>query len=248
MCYIGTMGFLAHLTRQRHAYNERLLESGLHKYLSAFSMSLSDGMDDVLRCHVKGTVLDAGAGDLNGRRLLAPYCSKYVSIDIERRSPELDYLGDVRDMKQFADESFDTVYTSQVLEHVAEPWRALGEFHRVLRPGGRLIVQVPFLGGLHEEPYDFFRYTPFGLRSLLESAKFTIAAERRQGGLFAFITHPFSYVLVLSLWNVPLVRWIFWAANLVALALPARVLDAVLNTSRKYPGNVLMVASKAQAP
>ena len=238
------MGVLQHLTRQRNAYNELLLDSPLHKYLSAFSLSLADGLEDVLRGHVKGTVLDAGAGHLNGRRLLQPYCARYVSIDIERRSPELDHVGDVRDMSQFEANTFDTVYTSQVLEHVAEPWRALREFQRVLKPGGRLIVQVPFLVGLHEEPYDFFRYTPYGLKKLVEAANFIVEEERRQGGLFAFIAHPFSYVLVLSFWNVPVLRWLMWAANYVGLVLPARFLDRVLQTSRKYPGNVLMVACK----
>ncbi len=58
------------------------------------------------------------------------------------------------------DGSFDTVLMTEVLEHLEEPARGLAEAGRLLRPGGKLILTTPFMWPLHEEPRDFFRYSP----------------------------------------------------------------------------------------
>ena len=66
--------------------------------------------------------------------------------------------------------SFDTVLCTEVLEHVAEPFRAVNEIARVLRPAGHVILTVPLYFPLHEEAgMNFFRYTPYGLRHLLKA-------------------------------------------------------------------------------
>lgn len=64
--------------------------------------------------------------------------------------------------------SIDGVICTQVLEHVANPESLISEIERVLKPGGKLILTVPFLWQQHEKPYDFTRFTSFGLRRLLE--------------------------------------------------------------------------------
>jgi SAM-dependent methyltransferase len=78
------------------------------------------------------------------------------------------------------DGSFDVVLSTQVLEHVPDPLAALGEFRRVLRSGGSLIATVPFIWEEHETPFDFYRYTRYGLEHLLGLAGFDdIAVEPR---------------------------------------------------------------------
>src|SRR5581483_6584928 len=72
----------------------------------------------------------------------------------------------------------------QVLEHVAEPQKVITELHRVLRPGGSLFLTVPLVGELHEEPYDFYRYTPYGLRHLFERAGFVVDSIAPRNGYF----------------------------------------------------------------
>jgi ubiquinone/menaquinone biosynthesis C-methylase UbiE len=72
------------------------------------------------------------------------------------------------------DARFDHVVLTQVLEHVPEPASVLAELHRVLKPGGILWLTAPLFYAEHERPYDFFRYTQFGLRHLLESARFEV--------------------------------------------------------------------------
>ena len=73
---------------------------------------------------------------------------------------------------------------TQVLEHVAEPAAVLAELRRVLRDGGELWLTVPFVGELHEEPHDHYRYTSHGLRGLCERAGFGEIRTWPLGGYF----------------------------------------------------------------
>lgn len=84
-----------------------------------------------------------------------------------------------------ADGSFDAALSTQVLEHVPDPARVLCELYRVLSPGSSLCLTAPLVWQLHEEPYDFYRYTSYGLRALLERAGFQVAAVEARSGYFA---------------------------------------------------------------
>ena len=118
-------------------------------------------------------VLDAGAGDAPYRDLFA-HCD-YLTQDWPSSPHEggraADVVADLHNLP-LAECSFDFVLCTEVLEHLANPERALRELRRVLRPGGRILITVPFVIELHEEPYDFFRYTPYALRHLLTEARF----------------------------------------------------------------------------
>jgi SAM-dependent methyltransferase len=130
-------------------------------------------------------VLDAGAGDAPYRELFA-HC-EYVTADWEHSPHGLAASSDiVGSLEALAveDASFDAALNTQVLEHLAEPVEVLRELHRVLRPGGRLYLTVPLVGELHEEPYDFFRYTPHGLRHLLSKAGFEVETITPRNGYF----------------------------------------------------------------
>lgn len=119
------------------------------------------------------TVLDVGAGDAPYRELFAAH--DYVTTDWGGTfyAPEtpVDLVAPAHDMP-LETGSVDAVVCTQVLEHVAEPVVALQEFRRVLRPSGALVVTVPLTWYLHEVPNDFYRYTPFGLRHVMEKAGF----------------------------------------------------------------------------
>lgn len=77
----------------------------------------------------------------------------------------------------FAAGGFDTVLLLDVLEHLPDPPACLKEIHRVLAPGGRVVVQVPFLYPIHDAPLDFHRWTLHGLRSLAVESGFTVSEE-----------------------------------------------------------------------
>ena len=120
-------------------------------------------------------VLDAGSGP-------APYKSlfehtKYESADFEqvaiKNYAPSTYVCDLRNIP-VEDGRFDFIIFNQVMEHVPEPKLVLAELHRVLRPGGKMLYTGPLFYEEHEQPYDFYRYTQFGVRYLLDSTGFAI--------------------------------------------------------------------------
>jgi len=133
------------------------------------------------------SILDAGAGESVYRRFFS-HCD-YRAIDLavgESRwdYSNLDYVGPLHAMP-IDDETFDAVLCTQVLEHVEWPRESVKEMHRVLKRGGRLFLTVPMAQGEHQVPYDFFRYTSFGIRSVCRSAGFREVTVTPFGGLWA---------------------------------------------------------------
>jgi SAM-dependent methyltransferase len=124
--------------------------------------------------------LDVGCGDLRYRRYAEKPGWECVFSDFEARAEGVSIRLDVHALP-FKDESFDTILITEVLEHLANPGVALREIRRVLRYDGDVILTVPFIWGLHEIPFDFYRYTEFGLCHLLQDAGLDLIYIQRRG-------------------------------------------------------------------
>ncbi len=146
-------------------------------------------------------VIDIGAGDGNYRNNF--HCKKYVAIDIGIGQPiitGLDVVGDITKLP-FRDSSFDAAICVEVLEHVYEREVFIAEIRRVLKKGGRLLLTSPLCFGVHMEPYDFFRYTEYGLKNSFETNGFRVASIVPRGGYFMVLAHlskMFPYLLLKS--------------------------------------------------
>jgi SAM-dependent methyltransferase len=136
--------------------------------------------------YVRGALLDVGCGQRPYEKTFFAAASSYLGCDYlsERSRPDVVAPADAL---PFADETFDTVASTEVLEHVPDPPKALREMRRVLRPSGHLLLSTPMFWPRHEVPYDFYRYPYDGLRYLVEQAGFSIVRMFNRGGSYAFL-------------------------------------------------------------
>ena len=125
---------------------------------------------------LKGTLVDVGCG-AQPYRLLLPETTRYRGIDRSDASNRFGYV--IPDTTYYdgnrwpvEDEAADAVLCTEVLEHVQEPSDFLAEARRCLRPGGRLVLTVPFAARWHYIPHDYWRFTPSSLALLLDRAGF----------------------------------------------------------------------------
>ena len=138
----------------------------------------------VISREARGIVLDVGCGDRWIERCLGTD-SHYIGLDypstISKGYPgRPDVLGN-GECLPFASSSVDSVVLLDVLEHLPTPNAAMGEVRRVLKLDGVLVLQVPFLYPLHDEPHDFQRWTAHGLRNVLDQNGFTIHSISSHG-------------------------------------------------------------------
>lgn len=128
--------------------------------------------------HVQGRVLDVGCGQkpYMGMLSVASYTGLEIDTPDNRRSKRADAFYDGTRFP-FGDGEFDSVLCNQVLEHVFEPDLFVAELQRVLKPGGTLVLTVPFVWDEHEQPYDYARYSSYGLRHLLCKHGFSLEEE-----------------------------------------------------------------------
>jgi SAM-dependent methyltransferase len=172
-------------------------------------------------------VLDIGCGHKPYRDLFPAI--QYFGMDRGMDDSSPDLVGDALCLP-VKDQSVDIVFAAQVIEHVPKPHLMVQECKRVLRPNGYLILTGPFYWPLHEEPYDFFRFTKYGFEHLLKDAGFLEWQIREDGGDWAQIM--LSVSLRLSRWWIPL---------RCAVNIAGALLDEI-QPSRKSPANYTILA------
>lgn len=146
---------------------------------------------------IKGRILDVGCGEKPYANLFA--ATEYIGIDIEQSGhdhtrSDIDVFYDGLNIP-FEDNSFDSIVCFEVLEHVFEPEKIIQEMYRVLKPGGKLMLTTPFIWNEHEIPYDYGRYTYFGLKHLFTKNEFNVVNQKRiVSGITLFVVLISLYV------------------------------------------------------
>lgn len=137
---------------------------------------------------VRGRLLDYGCGGQPYRAVFEPAVEAYVAADVAPYADtKLDVVLAPNEPVPLPDASFDTILASQTLEHVPSPTFYIAECARLLRPGGMLILTAPMQWRHHEVPYDYFRFTRFGIERLLGDHGFEVTESASTGGAFALI-------------------------------------------------------------
>ncbi|MDI1323150.1 MAG: methyltransferase domain-containing protein [Algoriphagus sp.] len=149
---------------------------------------------------LKGNFLDVGCGEKPYESFILsnPKVRSYSGIDLVdgneyKVGVKPDFLWDGITFP-FDDLVYDSAMATEVLEHCPDPLMTLSEIHRILKNGSPLLITVPFIWPTHETPFDFYRYTPFGLRHLLVKAGFEEIEITCLGGWDA------SLAQILGLW------------------------------------------------
>lgn len=134
--------------------------------------------------YIKGDVLDVGSGKSDRYSRFFKF-NKYIRLDV---SPdcEPDIIADAQNIP-LPDKSFDSVISTQGLEHMPNPLKAVLEFYRLLKENGHCLVTVPFFNELHEEPHDYWRFTKYSLEMMFREAGFEIVSIESRGGFFSVI-------------------------------------------------------------
>ena len=153
--------------------------------------------------NLKGRLLDAGCGQKPYQPLFIE-CEEYIGIEIDtlenRKNKKADYFYDGLTFP-FTDESFDSIVCNQVLEHVFNPDQFLAEINRVTKSGGHLLLTVPFVWDEHEQPFDYGRYTFFGLTHLLNQHGFKIIESLKTQAdvtLFTQLVNAYLYKVTIT--------------------------------------------------
>ncbi len=190
---------------------------------------------------VRGRLMDLGCGNQPFRAWYAPLVDEVVPVDAAPVPGVV--VVDLGEPLPFADGSFDTVLCTQVLEHVGDVERAMSEIARVLRPGGHALVTVPFLYPTHEAPYDFGRFTHYGIAGLASRHGLQVLDLAAQGGPVLMVAHyavlaAGRAVRVVARLLGPLGFLIDNAAVRLALAAPQEAVRSRVSTRLSGPAKV----------
>ena len=168
---------------------------------------------------LRGSLLDVGCGEMPFRFALHPDV-RYSGIDVEEAlafgmTADSAIRGfDGRNIP-YPDDHFDNILCTEVIEHAADPDQLAREMRRVLKPGGTLVLTVPFSARVHHAPYDFNRFTRYRLAEMF--ASFSDAEITARGNDIAAIANKLI-VLTLRLLR-PSLHWV-WKLPLAVLVAP----------------------------
>ncbi|MBM3433000.1 MAG: class I SAM-dependent methyltransferase [Bacteroidetes bacterium] len=197
---------------------------------------------------LEGELLDFGCGAKPYQSLFQ--VKSYTGVDYDgpghsHEKESIDYFYDGVSLP-FPNDRFDSIFTSEVFEHIFNLPQILPELYRVLRPGGRMLITCPFAYCEHEVPNDYARYTSFAMRAILENAGFRILALDKSGNAVETVWQLrivyWQQFILSRLASIPIVRklardLIYGSFNLSAL-LSSRLLPTSQNL---YLNNVVLV-------
>jgi SAM-dependent methyltransferase len=160
--------------------------------------------------HYKGVLYDLGAGESPYKDFFLKYSEQYIAVDWagSYHDTKADIAADLNKPLPIESGMADTVLSLSVMEHLSEPQTMLIEAFRILKSGGSMVLQVPWQWMIHEAPYDFFRYTPYGLKYMFEKAGFVDVVVEPQSGFFTMWVLKLNYFSMRFIRGPKMLRWV----------------------------------------
>jgi SAM-dependent methyltransferase len=221
------------LRRLRHLYVTRIY--GDHNFSAPVRMNLQAVLSGLKSGQIG---LNVGAG-------FTRVHPQVLNVDMAEGT-EIDYQASVLALP-FRDGVFDVVITQETLEHVSDPFTAMSEIARVMKHGGTLYCQLPFVIGFHPGPTDYWRFTVQGIRELVERSGLRVSKQEISvGGATGYYRISVEFWSGLfSLGRRPLYKSLKGLFSL--LLFPLKWLDSVFAASPerdRIPGGYLVIAHK----
>ncbi len=156
-----------------------------------------------------GTVYDLGCGERPYEKNILKFADKYIGVDwgMTFHSLQADIVSDLNEALPIESEVADTVTSFQVIEHLCEPQTMLNEAYRILKKDGKIVLTVPFQWWVHEAPYDYFRYTLYGLKYMFEKAGFVDIEIVPNTGFFSMWILKMNYFSTRFIGGPRVLRW-----------------------------------------
>jgi SAM-dependent methyltransferase len=236
--------------RLKDRYNRELfLPTAIGILLNPFYI-VRKGLASHIRARAQilsGDILDFGCGSKPYESLFQ-HAKSYVGCDVhisghDHRGSRIDYYYDGSRLP-FSDSQFDCVVSFETFEHVFNLPEILAEIFRVTKPGGVLLASVPFAWGEHEAPFDFGRYTSFGIKSIFERCGYRVEQLDKSTTFFLALVQLFIAYLYghcSSRRWILLTMQIFLFFPITAIGLLANL---ILPKDDHYYCNVIVVARK----
>ena len=198
---------------------------------------------------LSGRLLDFGCGRKPYENLFN--VDEYIGIDMEQtghehKNSKIDVYYDGKNIP-FPDESFDSVFCSEVFEHVFNLDEIITEIRRVMKPGGKILITVPFLWNEHEVPYDFGRYSSYGIKYLLEKHEFEIL-DLQKSGNFARVNCQMTALYFYSIIDVknPALNFLLRMLFIIPINILGSLFMPLLpKNSTLYFNNVVLATKKS---
>ncbi|MBN8737263.1 MAG: class I SAM-dependent methyltransferase [Xanthomonadales bacterium] len=152
---------------------------------------ITDKYQSAFRQYAHGLLLDMGCGKVPFYEGYRECVSENICIDWPgsiHNNVHVDVFCDLSQTLPFAAGTFDTLLSSDVIEHLPNPELAFSEMSRLLKPNGILLLNTPFLYMLHEVPNDYYRFTRYAIKHLLDMAGLELVRLEEIGGYGAVIT------------------------------------------------------------
>jgi len=163
------------MERGERLYPKR--SSRVYWHLTCLRQSLEDFLRNHLPPDIGDVLLDFGCGNMPYRPLFENRISSYIGCDLPGNDIADQTIDDIYRLP-FGDGSVDMVLSTQVLEHVREPLTYLHEARRVLKKDGYLLLSTHGVWSYHPDPFDFWRWTCEGLKTVITSAGYEVVAFR----------------------------------------------------------------------